>query len=82
MRYFYIHVIEREVRCDGWKGGCVASNLGIAKSIAEARYNIRGTEKVIVSEVKEPREKEAARECNRIYLADKQEFDAIMRNLK
>lgn len=81
MRFFFIHVVEKAVR-HGFKGGVIATNLGLAKAVANARYNIRGTEKVITSEVKDPMEKDAARECNRIYLADKEEFDAIMRNLR
>lgn len=82
MRYFLVHVIERAIASDGHKGGLLASNHHLAKAICEVRYNIRGTEKVIVSEVKSPEAKTQALQGHRFYLAEKAEFDAIMRNLK
>ena len=82
MRYFLVHVIERAVCRDGYKGGLVTTNGDLAKVVCEIRYKLRGTENVIVSEVTSPEAKNQALQGHRYYLAEKAEFDAIMRNLK
>jgi len=82
MRYFLVHVIERAVRRDGYKGGLLAASPKVAQSVCEIRYKLRGTEKVIVSEVHSPEARNTALQGHRFYLAEKAEFESIMRSLR